>query len=61
MCRREKGETPMRDDVIVDMYWKREEAVIRETELKYGRYLAKIVRNILADEEDAGRASTILI
>lgn len=56
MCRREKGETPMRDDVIVDMYWKREEAAIRETELKYGRYLAKIARNILADEED-GRES----
>ncbi len=46
----------MRDDVIVDMYWKREEAAIRETELKYGRYLAKIARNILADEED-GRES----
>ena len=36
----------MRDDVIVDMYWKREEAAIRETELKYGRYLAKIACNI---------------
>lgn len=43
----------MKDEMIVDMYWKREEAAIRETEQKYGRYLGKIAWNILADEEDS--------
>lgn len=43
----------MQDEDIVALYWKREEAAIRETEQKYGHYLMKIAYNILADVEDS--------
>ena len=43
----------MRDDQIIDLYWQRNEAAIEETDIKYGRYLAAIAKNILADEEDS--------
>lgn len=43
----------MKDDVIVSLYWKRDEQAIQVTEKKYGRYLAKIAHNILADWEDS--------
>lgn len=43
----------MEDNMIVALYWKRDEAAIRETEQKYGRYLSKIAYNILADMEDS--------
>lgn len=42
----------MRDERIVELYWQRQEAAIRETEQKYGHYLAKIAYNILSDWED---------
>ena len=32
----------MQDETIVDLYWKRDESAISETERKYGRYLSKI-------------------
>ncbi len=43
----------MRDEQIVMLYWKRDEAAIRETEQKYGKYLSKIAYGILADLEDS--------
>lgn len=43
----------MEDQQIVDLYWAREERAIRETEVKYDRYLMKIARNILQDREDS--------
>jgi len=43
----------MEDTAIIDLYWKRDETAITETDLKYGRYLAKIANNILNDEEDS--------
>lgn len=43
----------MNDDMIVDLYWQRDENAIRETEQKYGRYLSKIAYNILSDFEDS--------
>ena len=43
----------MRDEEIVALYWRREEAAIRETEKKYGRYLTKIACQVLSDGEDA--------
>ena len=42
----------MEDAQIVSLYWQREESAIRETEIKYDRYLTKIAWNILADRED---------
>ena len=38
----------MQDEMIVDLYWKRDESAISETERKYGRYLSKIAYNILS-------------
>ncbi|MCI8623127.1 MAG: RNA polymerase sigma factor [Provencibacterium sp.] len=43
----------MQDEQIVALYWQRDETAIRETEEKYGRYLAKIAYQILADWEDS--------
>lgn len=43
----------MQDQQIVELYWKRDEAAIRETDEKYGGYLLHIARNILFDEEDS--------
>lgn len=43
----------MQDDQIVALYWRREQAALKETEDKYGRYLTKIAYNILADLEDS--------
>ncbi len=43
----------MEDKQIVELYWQREEAAIRETEQKYGKYLTQIAYNILADWEDS--------
>lgn len=43
----------MTDEKIVELYWNRDEAAVRETQSKYGNYLTKIAYNILADLEDA--------
>lgn len=43
----------MQDEMIVDLYWQRNENAISETEQKYGPYLTKIAYNILADFEDS--------
>ena len=43
----------MEDEKILDLYWQRDEAAIRETERKYGRYLTKIAYSILANAEDS--------
>lgn len=43
----------MQDEMIVALYWKRDENAISETEKKYGRYLSKIAHNILSDREDS--------
>lgn len=43
----------MQDEAIVALYWQRDEAAIRETQDKYGRYLTKIAYNILSDLEDS--------
>lgn len=43
----------MQDEIIVALYWQKDENAIRETERKYGRYLSKIAYNILSDWEDS--------
>ena len=43
----------MDDEMIVALYWERNESAIRETEIKYDRYLTKIAYNTLADMEDS--------
>ena len=43
----------MTDEAIVELYWDRKEQAIKETEVKYERYLMKISYNILSDMEDS--------
>ena len=43
----------MDDNKIIDLYWKRSESAIAETDKKYGRYCSTIAFNILHNREDA--------
>lgn len=43
----------MDDQSIVDLFWKRSENAIAETDKKYGRYCFSIAYNVLANNEDA--------
>jgi len=43
----------MRDDMIVDLYLRRDEAAIIETSKKYGNYCFAIANNILKDKTDS--------
>ncbi|MBO5939358.1 MAG: sigma-70 family RNA polymerase sigma factor [Clostridia bacterium] len=45
-------ENCLSDEEIIDLYWKREERAIAQTDAKYGRYLFKIAYNILHDRPD---------
>ena len=42
----------MRDEEIIDLYFRRDEKAIKETDQKYGRYCQTIATNILMDELD---------
>ena len=46
----------MEDERIVELYWKRSEIAIEETNKKYGRYIKSIAMNILGSESDAEEA-----
>lgn len=43
----------MQDNEIVDLYWKRSEDAISQTNIKYGAYCRKIAMNIVASTEDS--------
>lgn len=43
----------MKDSDIVELYLRREEAAIAETESKYGKYCRVIANNILSSKEDS--------
>ena len=43
----------MEDYQIVDLFWQRSEAAIRESERKYGRILLSASRSLLDSREDA--------
>lgn len=43
----------MTDEKIVDLYWRRDESAVTETQLKYEKYLTKVAYNILYDLEDS--------
>lgn len=44
-------QSPLSDSEIVDLFWAREEAAIRETDAKYRRFLLSLARNILGDRD----------
>ncbi|MCR5784145.1 MAG: sigma-70 family RNA polymerase sigma factor [Eubacterium sp.] len=41
------------DTQIIDLYWARQEAAIKETDIAYGKYLFKISYNVLLEREDS--------
>ena len=43
----------MEDERIVELYWRRDESAIRETQTRYGGYLYTVAERILADREDS--------
>lgn len=43
----------MDDKTIVDLYWKRSEQAISETDRKYGGYCFSVAYNVLANREDS--------
>ena len=43
----------MDDQRIVELFWERSEAAIKETAKKYGRYCRYIAMRVLGDEQDA--------
>lgn len=43
----------MEDNMIIELYWARDEAAISETDAKYGHYCYTVAYNILADGSDA--------
>lgn len=47
-----KTDVYMADEDIVELYWQRDEAAIKETDKKYRRYLYKIAYNIVHSEPD---------
>lgn len=43
----------MQDEKIVELYFERNELALKETEVKYGKYLFKIAFGILSDKSDS--------
>ena len=43
----------MQDETIVQLYFERNEDAIKETQIKYDKYLTKIAYNILSDYDDS--------
>ena len=43
---------PLSDEEIVELYWRRDEDAIRETDIKYQKQLIAIARNIVHDRLD---------
>ena len=43
----------MEDNQIVELYWKRDESAIKESETKYGAYCYAVAYNILDNNEDS--------
>lgn len=43
----------LQDEEILDLYWRRSDAAIAESDKKYGRYCHQIAYNILFNEEDS--------
>ena len=48
-----KVRATMQDEMIIELYWQRDERAIEETDRQYGAYLFRIACNILADVEDS--------
>ena len=43
----------MEDEKIIELYWKRDEEAVKQTNLKYGSFCYCIAKNLLKNEEDS--------
>ena len=43
---------PLSDDAIIELYWKRDENAIKQTDAKYKNYLLSVAYNMLRDSGD---------
>ena len=48
-----KRTATMSDEKIVDLYWQRDEQAIKETDIKYKRFLLSLANNIVHDMCDS--------
>ena len=48
-----KANSVMSDEKIVDLYWQRDEQAIKETDIKYKRFLLSLANNIVHDMCDS--------
>ena len=46
------GTKLLSDEAIIELYWRRDEKAIKETDVKYGKYLYSIAYNIVHDTLD---------
>ena len=53
MERQHKAEVTMSDEQIVDLYWQRDEQAIKETDIKYKKFLISVAYNIVNDMRDS--------
>ena len=44
-----KANSVMSDEKIVDLYWQRDEQAIKETDIKYKKFLLSVAMNIVHD------------
>ena len=49
---KQEGNYLLSDPAIVELYWARDEAAIKHTDLKYRNYLLKTAYNVLEDMQD---------
>ena len=47
---KQTAKVPMDDEKIVELYWKRDEKAIEETDFKYKKYLFSIAFNVVHDK-----------
>ena len=50
---KQKARSPMEDERIVELYWKRDPRAINETDFKYKKYLFSIAYSVLHDRLDS--------
>ena len=48
-----KANSVMSDEKIVDLYWQRDEQAIKETDIKYKKFLLSVAMNIVHDMCDS--------
>ncbi len=48
-----KAEITMSDERIVELYWQRDEQAIKETDIKYRKFLLSVAYNIVNDTSDS--------